>query len=502
MDGGLELGKSMPDWLLFPATFLAILILVYPFYQVRSVIARYTLFALSFRYLAGAHHAITFQASPIGISWNAVGSSTVFVFGLLLIRVKHLLLKPAIPFYVVLGTIVLSAYANHDLLGSADAVVRFAYLLIITISVYETLSARGEERTMSLLLWAMVVPLMFQALSLGFGIRKGTEDDGGISYVGGYNHEAAFSIVLATGFVIACFATGLKVWVRSALLLIFLSCIVLANYRTTIVAFAPLAFVQFNVDILGRCSRRQRIVIGVVLLAISGVGAVVAGWLMRERLADLVTVLSNPGSLMKAQEFYTNYEKQLMSGRPYIWAGYIDAYLNGGTKNLLVGFGPDSWQGVFRVYAHNTLVSALYETGIFGVVALLSLWTTMLVAVLRVKHGPKGKLVAAHISFLLLAMATMPHWMIEGNILYGVICGYTFYLLLGPVTARQPSKAMAPMVPVLQPSALQPSARERSSDSRIPVLGMVARGVTKHRQSTTTWASRQAQRLGMKPQTD
>jgi hypothetical protein len=53
------------------------------------------------------------------------------------------------------------------------------------------------------------------------------------------------------------------------------------------------------------------------------------------------------------------------------------------------------------------------------------------------------------------------------------------------------------MMPVLQPSA-----RERSNDSRIPVLGMVARSAIKHRQATTTWASRQAQRLGMKPQTD
>ena len=122
MGEGLELGKSMPAWLLFPATFLAIVVLIYPFYQVRSVIARYTLFALSFRYLAGAHHAITFQASPIGISWNAVGSSTVFAVGLLLIRLKHLLLKPTIPFYAVLSTIMLSAWANHDILGSADAV--------------------------------------------------------------------------------------------------------------------------------------------------------------------------------------------------------------------------------------------------------------------------------------------------------------------------------------------------------------------------------------------
>lgn len=470
-----DVGQALPGFLLYPATLLAVLVLIYPFYRVRSVIARYTLFALSFRYLAGAHHEITFQASPIGISWNAVGSSTVFLLGLLLIRLRHLLLKPAIPFYILLGVIVVSAYANHDLFGSVDTIVRFAYLLIITISVYETLSARGEERTMSLLLWAMVVPLMFQVLSVAFGISKGSEDHGGISYVGGYNHEAAFSIVLATGFVITCFATGLNVWVRSALLLMFLLCILFANYRTTIVALAPLVFVQFNVDILGRFPRRQRIIIGVVVLAISTAGVLAGAWLLRERLADLVTVLSDPRSLMKAPQFYSADEKALMSGRPYLWAGYIDAYLKGETKNLLVGFGPDSWRGIFRVYAHNTLVSTLYEYGIFGVAALVGLWSTMLVAVLRVKQGPKGKLLAAHVSFLLLAMATMPHWMIEGNILYGVICGYTFYLLLGPATVRRPSQRVTP-----KPAALQLAAHERPVDSRSPAFGMVAPDAIKH----------------------
>jgi hypothetical protein len=37
-------------------------------------------------------------------------------------------------------------------------------------------------------------------------------------------------------------------------------------------------------------------------------------------------------------------------------------------------------------------------------------------------------------------MATMPMWMIEGNILYGLICGYTLYLLsLQKKQAAQPA---------------------------------------------------------------
>ena len=48
---------------------------------------------------------------------------------------------------------------------------------------------------------------------------------------------------------------------------------------------------------------------------------------------------------------------------------------------------------------------------------------------------------AVGISFFLLNMATMPHWMIEGNILYGVICGYTLYRALGPAKVQVPRAA-------------------------------------------------------------
>jgi hypothetical protein len=445
MGEGLEIGKSMPGWLLYPATLMVIVALSYPFYRVRSVIARYVLFALSFRYLMSAHHDFTFDASPIGISWNALGSSAVFLLGLLLIRTRHLLLTTLIPFYAVTAVVVFSALVNRSIGGSVDVVVKFGYLIVITIAVYESMSERGEERTMSLLLWAMVTPVLFQFLSVLFGISKGTEGVGaGVSYVGGYNHEAGFSTVLATGFVIACFATGLRLWVRGGALAALLAGLVLANYRTSIIAFAPMVFMQVNADVISRFSPRVRIIIGVLILGISTIGVLAAAWLLRDKFADLNTVLSNPERLIKPAEQYTPEEKRLLSARPWIWAGYIDAYVNGGIKNWVLGFGPNAWVGKFPVYAHNTLVSTLYEYGIVGVGAMIVLWGWMFVAALRVKRGPKGKLLAAHASFLLLNMATMPHWTIEGNLLYAIICGYTFYLLLGPAPKPVPAAVTAP----------------------------------------------------------
>jgi hypothetical protein len=146
---------------------------------------------------------------------------------------------------------------------------------------------------------------------------------------------------------------------------------------------------------------------------------------------------------MKRQMYFTLEERRLLSARPFIWSAYIYGWLDGSTRNLLVGFGPNSWVGVFTVYAHNTLVSSLYEYGLIGVAAISLMWAWMLVTALRIKDGPKGKLIAAHISFFVLNMATMPHWMIEGNILYGIICGYTVYRALGPGKVAVPRTAPA-----------------------------------------------------------
>jgi hypothetical protein len=61
----------------------------------------------------------------------------------------------------------------------------------------------------------------------------------------------------------------------------------------------------------------------------------------------------------------------------------------------------------------------------------------MLLAVLRLRRGPRAKLIAAHLSFIIMGLATMPLWMIEGYIFYAVICGYTLYLLK-PVPSTRP----------------------------------------------------------------
>jgi hypothetical protein len=423
---------ALPAWALYPTSMLAIVVVLFVAFRTRSWIARFAVLVLTLRYIMGAYSAVTFKPIVAGLSINALTSAAAFALGLLMVRPRHLMLKMVLPFYLVMAVVILSGIANEQYGGMLNVTVKYGYLVVIMIGLYEGIGAIGERKMLLLLLWSFAALIIFQMESVVLGVAKDTEGAGSISYIGGYNHEAAFSIVLATCFTVACLATGLKLWGRATILAVCLVGILLANYRTSIIAIAPLALVQFNADVITRFPRRQRGLIAVVVVAFSLVAFAIAAWVLRERLSDLVTAFQDSGRLMKRPIFYTDYEKEIMSGRPYIWSGYIYSYMDGGIVNHIIGFGPESWQGVFPKYAHNTLISTLYEYGPIGVIAMIFLWTSMLLAAARVRHGPRAKLIGAHLSFITLNMATMPHWLIEGDIMYAIICGCTLHYLLRP----------------------------------------------------------------------
>jgi hypothetical protein len=453
-----NLAPSLPGWLLYPSTLVLAVLLCVVLYRSRVRQEAFSIFVPWFRYVVSTYHTITFQPAVAGLSWNALGSSGIFVLGLLTVKPRDFALKLLLPCYFLMGVVALSGLANRDIGGTIDSIVKLGFLVVLSLSFYEALGQVGEKRATTRLLWAFVPPLVFQVFSVVFGIAKATETDGSTSYIGGYNHEAAFSIILATCLFVSAIATSLNRWLRFGILVACIVGILLANYRTTILAVAPLIVAQFSSDVLGRFNRRQRTVIGIFVGFFSVMIVCIAGWVLRDRFADLATVLESGTELMKRPELYTRAEVQMLSARPYIWSYYIYGYLDGGTLQHLIGFGGDSWDGVFLKYAHNTLVSSLYEYGIAGVIAFPYLWLSMLFAAMRVRHPARAKLVGAHLSFMLLNMATMPHWMIEGDILYGLICGYTFHCLLRPQTATSPARAMKtsrarPVVP--QPAAAQ-----------------------------------------------
>lgn len=416
------------------------------FFQLRrtnDIKVVFVLFAVWSRYMMSAFHTVTYNSSPLGLSWNALGSCLIFGLGLLIIDLRVLRLRFFLPLYVLLAVILLSGLVNREISGTVNAVIKYGYFLVLVCGMSEALTRYGEQRFLKLLVWTFLPLIVFQGLSVLLGVSKATEVDGSTSYIGGYNHEAAFSVALATGFVMTTLVNEFNAALKTALLTVMLAGLLLANYRTSIISIVPTLFVQFALGSTELFRKRQRLLIGSVMALAGFAFVVAASLLMEDRFRDVGTLLSSGTDLIQPPQLFNRENGQLMSGRIVIWNEYLYAWADGSDLQRLLGFGGNSWEDRFTNYAHNTLVSQLYEYGILGVLSLLYLWSAMFLSVLRIRRGPRTKLIAAHSSFILLSLATMPLWMIEGYIFYGLICGYTFFLLR-PVRA-QTLRGPAPM---------------------------------------------------------
>ena len=423
----LPYGPAFGPGLLLPVTLLLLVPLVVAARRAGSLAGAFVVVALWLRYTAGAYHLYMFQPIAGGLSGNALLSIAVTGFGLLfVVRPANLALKWLLPVYALVALALFSAGLNGDFAGGINVAVKYAYMVVVIIAVFQALRRDPEARFLS---WAMVsfLPLLvFQALSLALNLPKGAEDGDGLVWIGGYNHEAAFSVALLTGFLVGCFARSAPRAVRIAFLTAILLGILLAGYRTTILALAPLALAVFLSGLTMGVRRDQRgpmaataAVAGMLLIA-------VAALLYSEKFADLAAFLSDPAGLIKPPRDFDLLERQVMSGRPLIWSSYIYAWAEGTPLQHLFGLGPESWEGVFKVYPHNTLVATLYELGWFGLAAMILLWATMISAAASAR-GERFMLLSAHFAFFLLNMATMPFWQVEGLAFYGLLCGYTIF---------------------------------------------------------------------------
>lgn len=429
-----ELGlhsPSLPAYFLYPVALLSLLIILFVMARSGNRSAAFLLGASWLRYVMSAFHTITYRPLAAGMSANALASILLFLIGLTTINWRHLMLRFLLPFYVLIALAVASALANGGVTsGLIQVITKHGYLVVVILSVFGAMRRAKSGDFMTSLLWSFFPVLIYQALSVIFGIGKDTETDiGAVSYIGGYNHEAAFSVVLATFLAVTCFTTGLNKYIKTGLVFASIAGIVLANYRTTLVAIGPLLMMYFAFSSLRKFPLRDRpfVVSGLIVVVAVALGAV--SLLVAERFNDVAVAASGDVNFFKPPDQYTVDESRLLSGRPRIWSSYTYAWLNGDLTEHVIGFGPESWNGLFPHYAHNTLVNYLYEYGLVGVVVLLWVWLSMLASALRVRHPHAGVLVGAHLSFIVLNMSTMPMWMVEGNILYGIICGYTLYLL-------------------------------------------------------------------------
>lgn len=438
MDQLIATGRFLPPYALGPAVLCFAVVLGLVLARTPSRAFRFVFFAIWLRILLGAVHWISFRPSPLGLSWNALASVGVAILGLLIVRWRRLRDPALLPFYPVLGVMIASGFLNGQAAPMTTALTKFAYLIVLTLATIDAIEDLGPGKFFGRLLWAFTLPVGLQVLSVLLGAVKPGETNGADSYIGGFYHEGAFSVVLAAGVLAACFAP-IRLRLRFLLIAIGLVGILLANYRTAILAVLPLVGAIAMIGVPQRFVPAQRgLILGFMALIAAAAfsGAVIAG---QERFADLSTAASQGTDLIKPPRDFTPEDGRVLSGRAYIWSGYIYGWSAGSTVQKAIGFGPESWEEVFPKYAHNTLVSTLYETGIVGIAALLFLWGWMLMLALLARGWPRIELAAAHLAFFIVNMATMPMWLIEGMIFYGLLCGYSVYCFKRRVRTAEPS---------------------------------------------------------------
>jgi hypothetical protein len=445
-------GPSLPMWCLLPANALFLVLIAYVLMRTRGNAGRFVIFACWLRFTLEVFHEQSYALSPLGMSWIALSSVAVVVLGFVVLDYRRFFSWPFISVGLICLLMAISAVANGEPKGALEPIVRYVYFMMICIGFWQAVERSGQE-FLKRFLWVFASPIVFQIFSVVLNIPKAGENDGSASYIGGYYHEQHMSLVLATCFLVTCFITQIPRALKATLIAYALIGIWIANYRTVILGIAPLAMWQFSRELPGAFVKGQR---GLVLTGMGVVGAALIGVAAMtgsgERFGDIATMFR--WDLIKDPATFDREDRQVLNGRTYIWSNYIYAYAEGKPFQKIIGAGPDSWTDRFEAYAHNTLVSYLYELGILGVGAILLLWGTMFSLALKAEREWRARIVAGHISFFILNMATMPHWQIEGNILYGVLCGYT---LAKARAARQVRGARRSPAYGLPPERLTPS---------------------------------------------
>lgn len=374
---------SLPPAVLYLTTALLFIMLLRAMGKTRHASGKLLLAIIWLRFVMQAYHEITFT-SVGGISINALASVGVCVVGgIVLFRQLPQLGRFPVLLSLV-GVIVVSGLANGVLMPTIETTVKWGYFAVVVLAIQDCIRRDGDARILGLLLWSFAPPLIYQLLSFVLGVGKATEDDGSVSYVGGYNHESAFSIVLVTCFAVAALAPKLNPIARLTLLGACLAGIFAANYRTSLIAIAPIAFGYFVFGAARSAGKDKRVLVSLVGLVIMSGAMVAANVVMADRLTDLGTIAGESGDLIRSPDEFTASERDLMSGRLYLWNAYFDEYRSGSDVELLIGNGADAWVDVFGLYAHNTIVSYLYEFGIAGTVLLVLVWLAMIVRACRI----------------------------------------------------------------------------------------------------------------------
>ena len=391
--------------------------------------------AIWLRFFLSAFHTITYPSLVAGFSINALSSISVAGLGLFFLPFTVFTLKKLFPFYLFFTVIAVSGFVNMKIPGAINVLVKWCYFLVLAGALFLSIRVQGQQETFKKLLVAFVMPVTMQVLSILLGHAKAAEADGSTSFIGGYNHEAAFSMIIVSFIFVIGLTKPNSIRFRTGLFSLAILLLVLVNYRTSVLTILPIAAVVYFTLVEQRLKPSQKVPVLTIVTMVIVASFMVLSFTMRERFSDVGLLISNLDIIFKAPIYFSEAEKDIMSARVFIWSQYIDGFVNANALNQLIGFGPDSWKGVFAKYAHNTYVSNLYEYGVVGFSVFIFMFGYSLHQALRINKSGLSKIVAfSIIGFLIMNMATMPLWNIEGLIFFAILIS----VVLALSTSKKP----------------------------------------------------------------
>ncbi len=348
-----------------------------------------------------------------------------------------------IPFAMLAGLVLLSAVFNGQIGAVVDTGILWAMFLVIAVLVHRALRIHGPYPVLGCLLVAFTLPVALQlaAVVMGQGVVGA---DGSVSYVGNYVHEAVFSTVALCALWLVTVLPWRK---RVSLLLGFavvMASMLLANYRTLILACLPL-LIALVVQLRGRGSSGRHQAVPLIAAGALAVAALMT--LPLERFAEVGLIVGQFGELARPPEEFTAADKDLLSARLYIAALYLREYAEADLLRHLIGFGPAADTGFVGTHPHNEFLRLLFETGIAG----LTLWVVTLcglayAALRRVPAPLNIALAAGYAAFVVGSFGTSFFIRPEGIIFVALLVAVTWYHT-DPAGARDAPRRGAVGVP-------------------------------------------------------
>ena len=408
-------------------------------------------FALWLRYFSSAFHDITYSPVAAGLTLNALLSLATVGLCAFFIDLRSLLSRFSLAIYPIVIATAVSGALNGMVKEAIEPLTKWAYFLMIALLARDTMKRHGPGAVFRLSSIALLTPVILQYVSIALNNPKDPGDTDlevltthGVNYIGGYYHEAVFSVILLTFLFVSMNAkpvlsrAGRMLSVTSAVIGLYF-----ANYRTSLLSAVPAIAAFFLTSLSANTSRRYK-ALAIYAVVVLGIGAAFftpKSYL--EKFADVPSLITQLNLITQHPSEFSTEQRKLLTGRVYIWSEYLSAFREGNLQERFFGHGPNSWEGRFRLYAHNTFVSTLYEYGIVGLTAVVFLFLQITFGSLSAGRNPEIRhLFSMWLCFLILNMATMPLWQIEGMILFALIRAASE---MQPQRAYQPTTRLAPV---------------------------------------------------------